>query len=107
MHLHSEFEQSLAEICDLDLKISSYLAQNEIDAEEITALVDTREQLLQKLLLLIGQNAELAKSAQWQQAIRGTQEIVELMQTKTNDIGLSLRKYQHGKRSVQQYQKFI
>ncbi|KOO03879.1 flagellar protein FliT [Vibrio nereis] len=107
MHLRSEFEQLLDVFCEVNHNMSDCLIQEEIDTEEITSLVDTREQLLQKLLQLISQNGQLASLDKWQNAIEETQAIAGLMQEKTNQIGLSLRKYQHGKRSVQQYRKFI
>lgn len=107
MRLLSEFEHLLANLSDLNHNMKVCLASKELNTEEIARLVDTREQLLQKLLKLIRQNALLVESEGWQHAIEETQVITELMQSKTSEIALSLRKYQQGKRSVQQYKKFI
>ncbi|UUM29849.1 flagellar protein FliT [Vibrio japonicus] len=107
MHLHSEFERYLTNLGDLNHNMKGCLASEELNTEEIARLVDTREQLLLKLLQLIRQDAQLVDSEGWQNAIHETQVITELMQNKTSEIALSLRKYQQGKRSVQQYKKFI
>lgn len=107
MHLDNEFEVNLAKVSDLDLKISETLAADEINTEEIVQLVDTREQILQKLLKAIQVNPELAQQHQWQETVARTQSVVQLMQNKTAELGTALQKYRHGKRSVQQYQKFL
>ena len=107
MHLDNEFEVNLAKVSDLDLKISETLAADEINTEEIVQLVDTREQILQKLLEAIQVNPELAQQHQWQETVARTQTVVELMQNKTAELGTALQKYRNGKRSVQQYQKFL
>lgn len=107
MHSADSFDNLLGEFCALNHKMLACLHQDEPDVEEISHLVDIREQLLHQLLSLIGQNEQLANSKQWQQAVDETKSLVKLMEEKTNQFGLSLRKYQHGKRSVQQYKKFL
>lgn len=107
MRLDSEFLGQLANLCELDQKISETLASEEINAEEIVQLVDIREQLLQSLLDVIQTHPELAQLQQWYDAVKRTQTVVELMQNKTSELGQALQKYRHGKRSVQQYQKFL
>tara|TARA_Y100001956_G_scaffold82877_1_gene106381 strand:+ start:1865 stop:2188 length:324 start_codon:yes stop_codon:yes gene_type:complete len=107
MHLAEEFEQQLLLLCDLNHKLSSLITQDSFETEDILLMVDTREQILQNLLSLIEQDAELATLTQWQTAIQETQAIVELMQLKTAEIGKSLQKFRHGQRSVQQYKKFL
>ncbi|NOH78915.1 flagellar protein FliT [Vibrio sp. RE86] len=107
MLLDNEFEANLTKVSDLDLKISETLAADEINAEEIVHLVDTREQILQKLFEAIQANSELAQLQQWQETVARTQSVVQLMQSKTAELGAALQKYRHGKRSVQQYQKFL
>lgn len=107
MHLDDEFLQLIDNLCELDQKISTSLTSNEINAAEIGQFVDNREQLLQKLLGVIKQSPELEQRPQWQEAVNRTQSIVALMQDKTSELALALQKYRHGKRSVQQYQKFL
>ncbi|MEH0758393.1 flagellar protein FliT [Vibrio sp. 16] len=107
MHLVEEFEQNLGELRDLNHTISSVITQEAFETEEILALVDTRERILQNLFSLIERDAELAQTAQWHSAIQETKAIVELMQVKTAEVGKSLQKYRHGQRSVQQYKKFL
>jgi flagellar rod protein FlaI len=105
--LDSDFAANVALLRDLDHKINETLAVEEINAEEIVQLVDTREQILQKLLEAIQARPELKQEQQWQEAVQTTQTVVELMQSKTNELAMALQKYRHGKRSVQQYQKFL
>lgn len=107
MHLADEFEQELLLFCDENHKLMSSLTQDSFEAEDILVMVDTRERILQNLLSLIEQDAELATNSQWKTAIQETQAIVELMQLKTAEIGTSLQKFRHGQRSVQQYKKFL
>jgi flagellar rod protein FlaI len=107
MPLDSDFAANIALLRDLDHKINETLAVEEINAEEIVQLVDTREQILQKLLEAIQARPELKQEQQWQEAVQTTQTVVELMQSKTNELAMALQKYRHGKRSVQQYQKFL
>lgn len=107
MHSDSDFLRQLAELCDVDHKVSETLTFEEINTEEIVQLVDIREQLLQSLLNEIEKSPQLAKLQQWQDAVERTQAVVSLMQSKTSELGQALQKYRHGKRSVQQYQKFL
>jgi flagellar rod protein FlaI len=107
MHLVNEFTDKLAELRDSDHKIMQLLSVEELIAEDIEYLVDTREQLLQSLLDMINVHPQLAQQPQWKEAITSTQTVVKLMQLKTAEFGLALKKYRHGKRSVQQYQKFL
>ncbi|KJY83774.1 flagellar rod protein FlaI [Vibrio galatheae] len=107
MHSVNEVESQLATLCELDHKMSETLTSKEINAEEIAQLVDIREQLLQSLLDAINEHPEFAQLQQWQDAVKRTQTVVELMQNKTSELALALQKYRHGKRSVQQYQKFL
>lgn len=102
-----DFEQRLNELCEVDQIISETLTAIELSTEEIVKLVDTREQILQSLLAAIHSSPELAKSQQWHDAVERTQTVVELMSSKTAELGVALQKYRHGKRSVQQYQKFL
>ncbi|KGY09315.1 flagellar protein FliT [Vibrio sinaloensis] len=107
MHLVEEFEQNLEKLRDVNHAISSVITQEAFETEEILALVDTRERILQNLFSLIERDAELAQTAHWHSAIQETKAIVELMQVKTAEVGKSLQKYRHGQRSVQQYKKFL
>jgi flagellar rod protein FlaI len=102
-----KFTLELDGLCDVNHKLSLLLSQESLETEEIVLLVDTREQILQKLLSLIEQDNELAKLPQWQTAVEETQAIVLQMQKKTAEVGMSLQKFQHGKRSIQQYKKFL
>jgi len=102
-----KFTLELDGLCDANHKLSLLLSQESLETEEIVLLVDTREQILQKLLSLIEQDNELAKLPQWQTAVEETQVIVLQMQKKTAEVGMSLQKFQHGKRSIQQYKKFL
>lgn len=107
MHLAKDFDTQIAKLCDLDQKISETITLDDINPEEIVHLVDTREQILQTLLDEINRHPEFAKLQQWQDAVVRTQAVVTLMQNKTTELGQALQKYRHGKRSVQQYQKFL
>ncbi|MFM2589219.1 flagellar protein FliT [Vibrio sp. TBV020] len=107
MPLDSDFDANIAHLRDLDHKICETLSFEEISAEEIGQFVDTREQILQKLLEAIHLHPELKHEQQWQDAVKNTQTVVELMQSKTAELAMALKKYRHGKRSVQQYQKFL
>ncbi len=51
----------LQELCELDQLIISKLEFSEINAEEITRLVDNREQLLQNVLQIIDSPPTLSK----------------------------------------------
>ncbi|MGL6171539.1 MAG: flagellar protein FliT [Vibrio sp.] len=94
-------------LSDLDQQITTLLAEDEIDAEDILQLVDNREQLLHSLLSDLAEHPEWAQSDLWRQAIDNTQQLVERMQSKTVAIGQVLYHYQRGKKSVQQYKKFL
>jgi|GEM_PF-686677 len=107
MHSDNDALSQLVDLCEIDQKISETLTSEEINTEEIVQLVDIREQLLQSLLDVIERHPELAKLQQWHDAVKRTQTVVELMQNKTSELGVALQKYRHGKRSVQQYQKFL
>lgn len=107
MHLADDFSAQLATLCDVDQAIGHLLSIDDINTEEITAQVDTREQILQKLLCMIEQCPELAQLPAWQRAIDDTAAMVQLMQQKTALAGQALKQYRHGQRSVQQYKKFL
>ncbi len=96
----------LTTLCDLDHLISLELEKNEINAEEISRLVDNREQILQNLLNSLERNPELKHNEEWQQAIIRTKRLFELMQSETSKIGKELYKFRHGQRSLQQYKRF-
>lgn len=107
MPLDNQFTRDLALISDIDHKIKQALADEELSVEDIAQLVDTREQILQSLLSAIEAQPELKRSQQWQDAVKRTVNVVQLMQDKTAEFGQVLQKYRRGKRSVQQYQKFL
>ncbi|WP_194435993.1 flagellar protein FliT [Vibrio fluminensis] len=107
MLLADSFQTKLTKLSDLDQLIVSGLNSDEINAEEISQLVDKREHLLQSALQLISQSPMLAQAEQWRTAINQTEQVVRLMQEKTHIIGQSLHKYRHGNKSVQQYKKFL
>ncbi|MDE1331296.1 flagellar protein FliT [Vibrio aestuarianus] len=100
-------EQLLLTLSDLDHQIKAILAIEEINTEEINHLVDKRERILHNLLMYASENPQFANSAQWHTAIDETKHLVELMQSKTVEIGKTLQKYRHGNKSVQQYKKFL
>lgn len=102
-----DFELQLEKLCELDQIINETLTAMDVSTEEIVKLVDTREQILQSLLAAIHLQPELAELQQWRIAVERTQAVVELMSSKTAELGVALQKYRHGKRSVQQYQKFL
>ncbi|KAB0463991.1 flagellar rod protein FlaI [Vibrio kanaloae] len=97
----------LQKLCELDQLIISKLELSEINAEEITQLVDNRDQLLQNVFQLIDSHPDVKQSSEWFEAITRTRKLVELMQSETNRIGENLHKYRHGAKSVQQYKKFL
>ncbi|EPA8366920.1 flagellar protein FliT [Vibrio fluvialis] len=98
---------TLQALCDVNHQLKDKLAVDDINTEEITALVDNREQLLHELLTYMSDNPDFARSDEWRSAVRDTQLLVELMQSKTAAIGKTLHKYRHGNKSVQQYKKFL
>jgi len=100
-------EEQIHALRDIDTKIKSLLNIDDFDAKEVTQLVDIREQLLQRLLEQISNNPALGESQLWQDTVRDTQQLVELMQSKTIMIGKDLQKFRHGNKSVQQYKKFL
>lgn len=100
-------EEQLKELSDVDNQIKDLLAPDDIDIEEVIQLVDIREQLLQVLLTQVSENPALGRTQHWQEAIKDTQQLVELMQSKTLQIGKDLQKFRHGNKSVQQYKKFL
>lgn len=107
MPFDTQCTRDLALLSDVDHKISQALADEELSVEDIAQLVDTREQILQSLLSAIEAQPELKTSQQWQDAVKRTVNVVQLMQDKTAEFGQALKKYRRGKRSVQQYQKFL
>lgn len=92
---------------DLDHQIKVILTNDDINVEEVLQLVDIREQILQGLLTYVSENSLLGKSQRWLNAVQDTQQLVELMQSKTMLIGQDLQKFRHGNKSVQQYKKFL
>lgn len=100
-------EQTLIQLSDLNHKIKQALVTDEIEHEEIQRLVDNREQILQTLLNYIDIHPDWARSQEWQAAVAETAALVELMQSKTAQIGETLRRYRHGNKSVQQYKRFL
>ncbi|WP_158107650.1 flagellar protein FliT [Vibrio furnissii] len=98
---------TLQALCDLNHQMKEKLAVDDINSEEITALVDKREQILQELLTYVSEHPGFARSNEWRDAVQDTQHLVELMQLKTAAIGKTLHKYRHGNKSVQQYKKFL
>jgi flagellar rod protein FlaI len=107
MPLDRDFDSKLANLRELDHEINQLLTIDEINTEEILHHVDTREQILQSLIEMISLHPQLADKPHWHQAIESTKVIVQQMQLKTAEFGKALQKYRHGKRSVQQYQKFL
>lgn len=97
----------LVQLSDIDRKINILLLDKEINSEEISALVDKRDQILQLLVDYASKNERFAKSEQWQQAIESTRQLVSLMATETAKLGEQLRKFRQGQKSIRQYQKFI
>lgn len=97
----------LREIHDIDQCIKQELQKVDINTEEILRLVDIREQLLENLLPVIHQNPLVKQDAEWQDLLTRTKSIVELMQSETLKTGQELHKLRYGKRSLQQYKKFI
>jgi flagellar rod protein FlaI len=75
--------------------------------EEIHQLVDNRERFTKTIIDVCKRNPNLQNSAQWQQVVESTRHIAQLMESRTEQLGQSLIKYRHGKRSLQQYKKFI
>ena len=107
MHLANSFSEQLLLLSDLDHEIIKSLTETDINAEEIVKIVDRREQLLQSLLGCIESDPKFAESPEWRSAVQETQRIVELMQLKTDEFSQALQKYRYGKKSVQQYKKFL
>ncbi len=107
MHLADEFQSLLIELSDLDHDIINALSVDEINTEEIAALVDKREQLLLSVQSLLDETPQFTQTEQWRSAIHLTQRVVTMLEEKTKAIGLSLQKLRHGNRSVQQYKKFL
>ncbi len=100
-------QSELREIYDIDQCIEQELQKADINSEEILRLVDNREQLLENLLPVIHQNPLVKQDAEWQDLLTRTQSIVELLKSQTLQTGQELHKLRYGKRSLQQYKKFI
>lgn len=83
------------------------MLREEIDAEEISELVDKREQILLSLIQYAAGHPEFARSEACQKAVSKTQQLVGLMESKTEMLSQTLRKYRHGKQSLRQYKKFL
>lgn len=107
MHLAKSFEDQLAKLSDVDLKIMTSLTIEDINTEEIAEIVDNREQLLLSLLNMIEHCPEFAQHPQWHSTVQETQRVVELMQSKTDELAQALQKFRYGKKSLQQYKKFL
>ena len=101
------FQSLLTDLSDLDHVIINALSVEEINTEEISALVDKREQLLLSLQGLLQETPQLTQTEQWQSAIYLTQRVVAMLEERTKSLGQSLQKLRHGNRSVQQYKKFL
>ncbi|MDG3088783.1 flagellar protein FliT [Vibrio hannami] len=97
----------LGQLQELDHKLVSLLQESELNAEEIIELVDIREQILQNILNEQKSDPSLKNSPDWRKALVRTKQVVELMQSKTNEIGAQLRKFRHGSKSIQRYQQFL
>ncbi|MCW8333501.1 flagellar protein FliT [Vibrio sp. SCSIO 43135] len=97
----------LQTIRDLDHQIRQILTLGDINPEEITKLVDNREQILQNVLDYIKVNPEFAKSEDWLSLMEETKQLVGQLQSETNQIGTELIKFRRGNKSVQQYKKFL
>lgn len=100
-------EQQIHALRDIDTKIKTILNIDDFDVKEVTQLVDIREQLLQELLSKVAADPAWNESQLWRDTVRDTQQLVELMQSKTTMIGKDLQKFRHGNKSVQQYKKFL
>lgn len=96
-----------AHFCDVNHKLALLLQADEIDHEKILGLVEQREGLLQSLLDEIKHHPERARRSEWQDAINETAALVKLMQSKTEQISDTLRRYRHGNLSVQKYKQFL
>lgn len=97
----------LQQLCDIDLLLVDELASSEINAEEVVAMVDKREQLLQIVLQKVNTDSRMKQSPLWLDAINRTKFIVEQMQDESSKLAQQLQKFRHGNRSVQQYKKFL
>ncbi len=100
-------EEQIQALRNIDTKIKTILNIDGFDVKEVTQLVDIREQLLQELLAKVPNDPAWSKSQLWRDTVRDTQQLVELMQSKTIMIGKDLQKFRHGNKSVQQYKKFL
>lgn len=98
---------SINALRELDQSLFSLFESNEINSEEILVLVDKREQLLLQVVDDVRFIPDFNKTSDWLEAIERTKKIVDIMQSKTNQIGAELRKYRHGNKSVQRYQQFL
>ncbi|PMH41047.1 flagellar rod protein FlaI [Vibrio sp. 10N.286.49.B3] len=97
----------LNQLRDLDHQLMTKLHQSEINSEEISVLVDTREQRLNSILSKLAQDPSLKSCPQWHEAVVRTKTLLELMESETQRAGQALVKYRHGNKSVQQYKKFL
>jgi len=97
----------LEQICDINKKIRLCITKSEINTEELAEFVDIREQILHTVITGIKANPNCVDKEEWKSVILETQLVVELMQSKTAELGQALKKYRHGSKSVQQYKKFL
>jgi flagellar rod protein FlaI len=100
-------DELLEQLCDIDHQLLQLVEKDELSAEEILGLVDTREQLLKRVINAVEQAPELAQTEQWSLAVKRTQQVVITMEAQTQYLGQKLRQYRHGSRSLAQYKKFI
>jgi flagellar protein FlaI len=100
-------DSQLTALSDIDHKIKLVLDSDDISTEEISDLVDKREQILRVLLDYAADHREFSDSSQWLNAVTNTQVLVEQMKAVTEKFGSDLRRYRHGSKSVQQYKKFL
>ncbi|MGX9417227.1 flagellar protein FliT [Vibrio sp. RC27] len=99
-------ENEINQLSDIDRILNQELTNVVLDSEEITRLVDKRDQILQQLIDYASKNERFAKSTMWADAISSTQKLVELMNSQTMKVGEDLRKFRIGQKSVQLYQKY-
>ncbi|WP_117233452.1 flagellar protein FliT [Vibrio maerlii] len=97
----------LQELCDLDSQLIELLNIDSPETEEIVAMVDKRDKLVQIILQEVKSDSSMTQSKLWDESIKRTKFIIERMNDETSKLGQQLRRYRHGNKSVQQYKKFI